>query len=122
MKSLHFCTKRLIRQIKYEKNDKYHFIKTYRTGYIPTFLPGEIIKLNERRNKKDSFLKQGIVIAIIPIQYRDIGIYGKMEILDTYKKRKFKPLYWFFEIIIKKWSINHFKEFNYDGIKLGVET
>lgn len=109
MKNLHFCTKDLIRKIKYEKNDKHLYIKTYRTGFIPGYIPGEIIRMNERIDNNDTFLKAAKVISLIPIQYRDIGLTGKQEILEAYSNRKFHPLQWFFEITLRKWSLSHNK-------------
>ena len=114
-KNLHFCTKEQIRRIKYNKNNKYVYIRTYRTGYVPSIYSNDIINLNERdTNKHDKLLKQGLVIAVVPIQYKDIRSLGKHEILESYKGRQFKPEHWFFEIIIRKWSVDHYKTFETD--------
>lgn len=115
MKNLHFCTKELIRRIKYSGNKKSVIIKTYRTGFIPELFAGDLINLNERKDGKDELMKQGKIIAVIPIQYRDIGLRGKKEIYDSYNGRRFHPDHWFFEIIIRKWSINHFKIYEDTG-------
>lgn len=114
-KNLHFCTKDLIRRIRYDKNDKYVYIKSYRTGFVPDFKPGEVIRLNERNNGKNTFLKSAKVISVIPIQYRDIGLRGKREILDSYKDKIFPLWFWFFEITLRKWSYTHNKVYEDTG-------
>lgn len=105
----------MIRKIKYNKNNRFVYIKTYRTGFIPDYKPREVIRLNERINGKDHFLKSALVISVIPIQYGDIGIRGKKEILESYKDRRFPSYYWFFEITLRKWSIGHNKVFEDTG-------
>lgn len=67
--------------------------------------------MNERIDKKDYFMKSGKIMAVFPLQYRDIPLVGKQEIFDSYKKRKFHPEHWFFEIVIRKWSVSHGKIF-----------
>lgn len=56
-------------------------------------------------------MKSGKIMAIFPIQYRDIPLVGKEEIMESYKSRKFHPEHWFFEIVIRKWSVGHGKIF-----------
>ena len=112
LKNLHFCTKELVRRINYNGNRRYLIIKTFRTGYVPSYRTGEIIRLNYRnKDKKDTFLKCAKVIAIFPIQFRDIPWSGKKEIFESYNGRKFHPEYWFFEIVLRKWADNHGKVF-----------
>ena len=110
-KNLHFCRLPELYKIKNASETKYHFIKTYRTGFVPSIYPADLIYLNYRNNnKKDCFLSTGITIAIYPSQFRDIGKTGRCEIKQY--KRNFHDDHWFFKIVIKIWNISTGKEYN----------
>ena len=110
-KNLHFCRLPELFKIKNSSPVRYHFIKTYRTGFVPSIYTGELIRLTYRNKiKKDDFLTAGLVIAIYPIQYRDIGKSGRCEIKQY--NRDFNLEHWFFKIVIRIWNISTGKELN----------
>jgi hypothetical protein len=92
-------------------------IKTFRTGRIPGLYPGDKINLNERdKEKKDHFICQGKIIAVFPIQFRDIGMKGRQEIRECCNRRIFNYQHWFFQIIIRKDSISYNKQFDFEKL------
>ena len=105
VKNLHFCTEKLLKQLKSEHPT--HII-TFRTGWIPTIYKGDAINLNERNpNGKDFFIRKGTIIDVRPIQYKTLSRAMYKDALIEIKKynRKFHPEHWFFVIIIKMHKI-----------------
>jgi hypothetical protein len=116
-KNIHFCRLPELYKIKNSSPVRNHFIKTYRTGFVPSVYPGDRIRLNYRnKEKKDDFLSTGIVAAVYPLQTRDIGASGRSEIKQY--KREFHPEHWFFKIIIKIYNISTGMEFEFPKKRL----
>ena len=97
MKSIHFCTPRKLEEVHENKE-----FLSIRTGYIPSFFPGDVIKINHRNfSGIDLFLYQGKVISVIPVLFRDLDKDNHKEEIERYH-RKFNPDQWFFIIKIRK--------------------
>jgi len=103
MKNYHFCTKELLEQIYTGKIGS--TIETYRTGFIPNIYPGEKINLNEKMDiKPGKFIRQGVVVWVLPLEYKEIkdfSIHKKGLVELKRYKRKFHDKHWFFYIGIK---------------------
>ena len=101
MKSLHFCMKTPIKTKILQSTHIGDFIETYRTGWIPTIYPGDIIKLNYRdENKKDTWIRTGQILDVIPVKYSYIkNLEDAQEDILAYN-RKFHLYHWFFKIQI----------------------
>jgi tRNA-guanine family transglycosylase len=98
MKSQHFCTKDTLERLK---DPNVRTITTYRTGWIPSYKKGEIIRLNERDDQgNDTLICHGKVIDIKPLQLDQLPEKGKIEI-ERYN-RNFHEETWFFKEIFKK--------------------
>ncbi len=100
MKNMHFCTSELLTQI-YESQEG-NIITTYRTGFVPSIFPGNIVNLNDRNDEgKDSFVRKGKVLHVIPTKFKHLPTKkATKEEIERYK-RKFNEEQWFFEIKIK---------------------
>jgi len=102
-KNIHFCTLDKLYEIMYPNMNKYVRIKTFRTGYVPSLYPNDPVRMNYRnKQKKDKYLRMGIVEAVVPIKYHEIPKHWRAEIKSSYKSRKFDDEHWFFCIIIRK--------------------
>ena len=99
MKNMHFCTPGKIREIKYAENGE--IVVTHRTGFVPMLYPGDIINLNDRLGKIDTFSCQGEIMKVFPIIYDNIIHSDKLEIAQAYRTKKFSKHHWFFKISIK---------------------
>jgi len=99
VKNLHFCTQDRLHQIK--ENKESNFVSTYRTGFVPSIYPGNIINLNERDGDgTDIFLFKGKVLSVEPIKYKSIPANVRNFELKRYN-RKFHKEHWFFYIFIQ---------------------
>ena len=96
-KNLHFCTWDLLKKIK--NGFGAEVIETYRTGFVPMLYAGDVINLNKRLGKTETFIRHGTIISVEPILYKNIPPAGKKEI-ELSSIRKFKDQQWFFEIKI----------------------
>jgi hypothetical protein len=94
MKSLHFCTKGKL--IELHESQPGNVIITHRTGFITHLLPGDIVKLNERKDGKDEVIRFGEVAFIGPIKYGKIE--DKSEINRAYEGKEFNDHHYFFQI------------------------
>ena len=95
MKSLHFCTERLLESIYKNKR----FIITLRTGWVPTIYPGDVINIKDK-NLDNKIICTGTVKGVHPLRYRYVNKIKHSEELLKYK-RKFNLEHWFFEIRIE---------------------
>jgi len=102
MKSLHFCTPHLVKQIQ----ENSEIIETIRTGWVPGCFPTETVKANWRRYEEewnyktkshDEFLRDIIIISVQTIHFRDLDKEKHKEEIARYH-RKFHPMKWFFII------------------------
>lgn len=108
VKNMHFCTKELLKEI-YDGQPG-DIIETYRTGFVPSVYPKDIINLNDRTpGAKDKFICQGKIKYVFPLQHREFIMQGK-KISSRHKKgikeikrynRKFYYDHWFFCIGIE---------------------
>ena len=105
MKNLHFCTPELLKIIKDPKKKVFY---TYRTGFVPSIYPGDIININERDSEgKDIFIMKALVESVNVLRLVQLhdsmkSIYGcPTEELKRYGK-KFHRDHWFFSICIRK--------------------
>lgn len=105
VKSLHFCTPKLLEFIKNPENKRFH---TFRTGWSPELYPNDIIDCSERDDcKNDTFLCKGIIEDVSPLRllqiddmYKFEGMFPDEEI--SRYNRKFNKWHWFFQITILK--------------------
>lgn len=101
VKNLHFCTNDLLFEI-YEGQPG-NIIETYRTGFIPSVYPTDIINLNERNSEgNDKFICKGRIEWVLPLQYKELSEFsfhnkGIEELSETYRK-EFNPYHWVFNI------------------------
>lgn len=102
MKSIHFCTSLKLESLK--KLEDGEIFSTVRTGWNPTIYSEDIIKINERIEKKDYFLFNAEVSGVFPVKYKKLIGYATeedREEIGRYNK-KFNPEHWFFRIFLIK--------------------
>lgn len=94
MKSIHFCTPKMIDHFL-----THSFTTSYRTGFIPDYEDGEIIKVFQILPDKSKVqIGEAKVLTMYPVQIKNI-VWTELweEELCRYK-RTFKPTRWFFKI------------------------
>lgn len=105
VKNLHFCTPELLKIIK---NTKIKMFYTYRTGFVPSVYPGDIVHLNERSDLgEDTFITRGVIKSVEPIRllniHESIGFTTPVSEQELKRyKREFHKMHWFFSICIMK--------------------
>lgn len=102
MKSIHFCTKKKLEELKKLELDE--IFSTLRTWWIPNIYMDDIVKINERIDKKDTLLFHGKVILVKFEKYgnllRHINDIDKEEISKY--NRKFNVQHYFYQIFLTK--------------------
>ena len=100
MRSQHFCTEEMIKQIQ---DPKTRIIITFRTGFIPQYKIREVINIKIRdKDKQDEIYCTATVLKIALFSFKNIPKRYLREV-ERYE-RKFGPEYRFFKevFLLKK--------------------
>jgi len=95
MKSLHFCTPKLLQYIKTHSK-----FTTIRTGWIPTIYPRDVIALKDR-TQDDVIMCEAEVIAVQPVIFKELDLNDPLikEEIQRYN-RAFNKNHYFFKITL----------------------
>lgn len=109
VKSLHFCTPKLVAFIKEIPIGGIFY--SFRTGWITTIFPGDIIRCNERDDQKnETLLTYAFTIKAAPIHYNKLtaDYYGGGSLWEMAREeitrygRTFHPLHIFIQLGFQK--------------------
>jgi len=91
---MHFCTPKKLIQV-----EKEIYFDSIRTGWIPQYIPKEIIKIINFKTKEIICFAK--IIDNFPVHFHQIDKERHKEEIDRYN-RKFKPFHYFFIIELEK--------------------
>lgn len=99
MKSLHFCTPKMLAKIESLRTETYKTLTTIRTGWIPQLYKEDIINLINFHTK--DVIATAKVLSVTPIQVQFLDLEDELiwEELERYNK-KFHPEQYFFKILL----------------------
>ncbi|MHA1897418.1 MAG: hypothetical protein ACTSU2_08505 [Promethearchaeota archaeon] len=102
MKSMHFCTEKMLDHIYNMK--KGDIFSSIRTGWIPGYYINDIIRITRRfvKNEKDPLITEAKVIGVEPLKFKEIERNEFTEEEINIYHRKFNPEHYFFKITFQK--------------------